>query len=247
MIIIIIFICHWYLSLFCQSFFLHRYGAHRMFTMSKFWERFFFMMTYITQGASFLNPRSYAVMHRMHHAYSDKLKDPHSPHNSKGLLRMMWRTRLFYERVLKYQMKPKPVFTKNFPEWKSLENFMEGWFSRIMWGIGMIVLYIFFAHPVWIWFLLPVQLIIGPVQGAIVNWSGHKYGYQSFDNQDKSKNSLPLDILMMGELFQNNHHKFPMRSNFAVKWFEFDPIYPVIKVLTWFHIIRFPKKQFAKA
>ncbi len=245
MYIILFFVLHWYLSLFCQSFFLHRYGAHRMFTMNKFWERFFFILTYITQGASFLNPRTYSVMHRMHHAYSDKLKDPHSPHNTSGIFRMMWRTRLFYVRVLNYQMKPKPVFTKNFPEWASLENFAEGWASRILFIIMYACLYIWLAPNAWFWLLFPLQLIIGPLQGAIVNWSGHKYGYQSFNNGDKSRNTLPLDILLLGELFQNNHHKFPLRANFAVRWFEFDPLYPVIRMLSWMKVIRFNRKQVA--
>ena len=35
MVVVVFFIVHWQLSLFCQSFFLHRYGAHRQFTMSK--------------------------------------------------------------------------------------------------------------------------------------------------------------------------------------------------------------------
>jgi stearoyl-CoA desaturase (delta-9 desaturase) len=83
----------------------------------------------------------------------------------------------------------------------------------------------------WMYFLLPIHFLMGPVHGAIVNWSGHKYGYANFDNNDKSKNSLLLDVLMLGELFQNNHHKLPNRPNFAVKWYEFDPTYPIVKLL----------------
>jgi stearoyl-CoA desaturase (delta-9 desaturase) len=64
------------------------------------------------------------------------------------------------------------------------------------------------------------------------------YGYQNFDNNDKSRNSLAIDVLMMGELYQNNHHKLPNRTNFATKWFELDPTYPIIKILGWFGIIR---------
>ena len=79
MIILIIFISHWYLSLFFQTIFLHRYSAHQMFTMSKFWEKVFFFLTFIFQGSSFLNPRAYAILHRLHHKYSDTEKDPHSP------------------------------------------------------------------------------------------------------------------------------------------------------------------------
>ena len=51
----IFFISHWFLSVFSQTFFLHRYGAHRMFTMSKGWERFFYLLTYVCQGPSFLS------------------------------------------------------------------------------------------------------------------------------------------------------------------------------------------------
>ena len=68
--------------------------------------------------------------------------------------------------------------------------------------------------------------MMGPIHGAIVNWCGHKYGYANFDNGDKSKNSTPFDFFMLGELFQNNHHKRPNNANFAAKWFEFDPVYP---------------------
>jgi stearoyl-CoA desaturase (delta-9 desaturase) len=84
MIIFLFLILHWYLSLFGQTFFLHRYGAHKMFTMNKFWEKFFYLFAWITQGSSYLNPRAYAILHRMHHAYSDTEKDPHTPHFFQG-------------------------------------------------------------------------------------------------------------------------------------------------------------------
>ena len=63
---------------------------------------------------------------------------------------------------------------------------------------------------------------MGPLQGAIVNWCGHKYGYRNFDSVDQSKNTGPWGILLMGELFQNNHHHKKDDANFAKKWFEFD-------------------------
>jgi stearoyl-CoA desaturase (Delta-9 desaturase) len=51
----------------------------------------------------------------------------------------------------------------------------------------------------------------------------------------------------MGELFQNNHHKFGMSPNFAARWFEVDPAYPVIKLLAWFKIIDLgPTPQWAR-
>jgi stearoyl-CoA desaturase (delta-9 desaturase) len=96
MAIALFFIGHWTLSVFFQTFFLHRYAAHRMFTTSKAWERVFYLLTYLTQGPSFLTPTGYAILHRMHHAYSDTPKDPHSPRNHSGLLAMMWATKNTY-------------------------------------------------------------------------------------------------------------------------------------------------------
>ena len=78
-VIFLFLILHWYLSLFGQTFFLHRYAAHKMFTMSKAWEKFWYVYTWVMQGSSYLNARAYAILHRMHHAYSDTEKDVHSP------------------------------------------------------------------------------------------------------------------------------------------------------------------------
>ena len=78
---------------------------------------------------------------------------------------------------------------------------------------------------------------MGPVHGAIVNWAGHKYGYQNFDNGDQSRNTLPFDVLTMGELFQNNHHRYATSPNFAARWFEIDPAWQVMKLLAWTGVI----------
>jgi len=86
--ILLFFVLHWQLSVFCQTFFLHRYGAHSQFSMSTRWQRFFYLLTYVSQGASFLHPRAYAILHRMHHAYSDTERDPHSPVYQRNLLLM---------------------------------------------------------------------------------------------------------------------------------------------------------------
>lgn len=244
--IIIFFIAHWYLSLFCQTFFLHRYAAHKMFIMNRFWEKYFSILTYIGQGSSYLSPRAYAILHRMHHAFSDTEKDPHSPHNSSNVFEMMWKTKDVYVDFVRNRVKPEPRFDCK-PIWATLEKIGETWFSRLLWGIAYslvyIAAYVYLDMPWFFFLLLPVHYMMGPIHGAIVNWSGHKYGYSNFDNNDKSKNSLIFDFLMLGELFQNNHHKLPQRINFGTKWFEFDPTYPIILMLRWLGIIRFAEKS----
>ncbi len=244
LIIFSFFIAHWFLSLFSQTFFLHRYAAHKMFTMSNFWEKFFYIFTYITQGSSFLNPRAYAIMHRMHHAYSDTERDPHSPHYFRSMFRMMWRTKDIYLDILLRRVEPEKKFEKNIPEWKSFDKFADSWTLRLLWVVLYTLFYIYFAPTWWLFLLLPAHFIMGPIHGGIVNWFGHKYGYVNFnDTEDKSRNTLPFDFVTLGELFQNNHHKFPNRTNFAHKKFELDPTYPVIKILNWLKIIKFSREE----
>jgi stearoyl-CoA desaturase (delta-9 desaturase) len=246
-IVIAVFLVHWYLSLFCQTFFLHRYSAHKMFIMSKPWERFFYLLTYLSQGSSYLSPRAYAILHRMHHAFSDTERDPHSPHHTKNVFTMMWETKDIYNAVLNRKRAIETQFERNYPEWNFIEKLGDSWVSRAGWALIYSAFYILayvYLDMHWIFFfLLPIHFLMGPIHGAIVNWSGHKYGYQNFDNQDKSKNSLIFDFLMMGELFQNNHHKRPNSINFGSKWFEVDPTYPVIKMLNKLKIIEIRKKS----
>ncbi len=236
-IILAFFVGHWALSVFCQTFFLHRYGAHRMFSMSKGWERFFYLLTWVSQGSSFLNPRAYAILHREHHAYSDTARDPHSPHTHTNVFRMMWATKERYEGVLSGRIEAEERFEGGYPAWAWVDRVGDAWVTRVLFGVAYTAFYLAFA-PHWIFFLLlPVHLLMGPVHGAIVNWGGHKYGYRNFAVADESVNSLPLDFLTAGELFQNNHHKFGMAPNFAVRWFEVDPAFQVMRILDALGII----------
>jgi stearoyl-CoA desaturase (delta-9 desaturase) len=241
MIILIFFLSHWFLSLFCQTFFEHRYASHKMFTMSKGWERFFYFLTFLTQGSSFLNPRAYAILHRMHHAFSDTEKDPHSPHFFKDVWSMMAQTKNMYVQYVTRKVEPEEAFRGGYPEWPALDKFADLWVVRFAFAAGYIAFYVAFAPSFWWYLLLPIEFLMGPVQGAIVNWCGHKYGYSSYDNDDHSKNTVPWDFFLLGELFQNNHHKSANSVNFAKKWWEIDPTYPVIMSLHYLGVIKLRK------
>lgn len=243
MVIVIFFIIHWLVSVFCQSFYLHRYGAHRMFSMSMRWERFFHLLTYCAQGASYLNPRGYALLHRLHHAYSDTPRDPHSPLNYEGIVPMMWATKKRYEAITRRREALAGRFEGGYPEWPLLDRIGLNPLNSVFWVVFYIAIYFTFATAWWQWLLLPVQVLMGPVHGAIVNWCGHRYGYRNFKVSDESRNSLPFDFVTMGELFQNNHHRFCARPNFAVKWFEVDPTYVFMRVLAALHIIKFQSEE----
>jgi stearoyl-CoA desaturase (delta-9 desaturase) len=239
--ILIFFIAIWYLSLFAQTFFQHRYSAHGAFKMSKSWERFFYLFAYITQGSSYMSPRAYAIMHRLHHAYTDTEKDPHSPSFSKNIWTMMLRTRNIYTDIFKGRMVVEEKFTKNLPDWPALDRWANSTASRLLWAGLYLTFFIIFATSLWWYLLLPIVLSMGAFHGAIINWFAHKYGYKNYILKNTSENLLSVDILMLGESYHNNHHKFPSALNFGKKWHEIDPIYPVIRLLGWLKVIQLPK------
>lgn len=237
--ILFFFLAHWFASLFFQSFFLHRYASHRMFSMSPFWERFFYLATFIAQGSSFINPRAYAIMHRDHHTHSDTELDPHSPNRHKTVLGMMTETYHIYKGIMAQPADHGDRFSQTAPRWNGFDRLADHWAVRLFFVGGYTAFYIAFAPGPWYFLLLPVHFVMGPVHGAIVNWCGHKYGYVNFrETNDQSRNSLPIDLLAMGELFQNNHHRYPRRPNFALRRFEFDPTYPILLGLDALRIIR---------
>ena len=94
---------------------------------------------------------------------------------------------------------------------------------------------------------MPVHFLMGPIHGSIVNWFGHWSGYRNFQTADESRNSLFIDVLTCGELYQNNHHRFPGDPNFAKRWFELDFSYPAIRCFARLGILQLRKSSAARA
>ena len=177
----------WYGGLFFQSFFLHRYAAHQVFTMSMTKETITFILTWIFQGASYLSAYGYGIMHRMHHAYTDTEEDPHSPSHDANIFAMMWKTKTIYQDINKQRITVEPRFTKNIPQWSGFDMFASSRISRLLWITGYILFFAFFATAWWQWLLLPITFLMAPIHGVIINWFGHIYGYVNFAMKNTSK------------------------------------------------------------
>jgi stearoyl-CoA desaturase (Delta-9 desaturase) len=246
MAMLIFFLAHWQLSVFFQSFFLHRYGAHRQFTMSPRMEKVFHFLAWFVMGSSYLSPRAYAILHRMHHAYSDTDKDPHSPQVEPNFFRMMYKTKILYRSIRRREYEAEPRFIGGYPEWKLLDETLNTMFTSIVWGTLYTLMYgayAYFTKSYWVMALVPFTWFLGPIHGAIVNYLGHKLGYRNFESEDASRNTLIFDFLTMGELFQNNHHKFGQSPNFGARWFEIDPAYLGIRLFGALGLVDLSKAQ----
>lgn len=152
---------------------------------------------------------------------------------------MMKQTLDIYLAIHSQQLKPEPRFEGGYPVWAAFDRWADAIPTRLVWVAAYFVYYSMFATAWWQYLFIPLHIFMGPVHGAIVNWCGHRYGYVNHSNQDESKNTFFADILTMGELMQNNHHRDTQKPNFASRWFEFDPTYPLLRILNTLKIIRF--------
>jgi stearoyl-CoA desaturase (delta-9 desaturase) len=209
--------------------------------MSPFWEKFFYVFTFITQGSSYLSPHAYGILHRLHHEHADTEDDVHSPKYDGSLMAMMWRTANIYEDIYDERTFIDPKYRKGLPNWRPFEKIAGNWMLRVLWIAAYTAFYVAFVPEGqwWMYALLPIHFVMGPIHGAIINWFAHKYGYVNFEVNDTSKNFLPFDFLMMGESYHNNHHTYQARPNFGgFRWHEFDPTYPFIWLFHKVGIIR---------
>lgn len=207
--------------------------------MNKFWERFFYLLTFVSQGPSFLTPSGYAALHLKHHLNSDTKDDPHSPKHSDSIWKMMLNTFKKYKE-LKVQLRNGNYSgpTVKVTPLHKLDKFAESYTALFTWIFIYCSIYYLLEIPLKFYPLLVVHFFMGPIQGAIVNWFGHKVGYRNFLLKDESRNSLFIDFALMGELYQNNHHKNGNKMNFAFKWYEVDITYQLAKILNMFRVIR---------
>jgi stearoyl-CoA desaturase (delta-9 desaturase) len=128
----------------------------------------------------------------------------------------------------------------HFKPWVAMDRLGTSKFNMVLWGFIYTFIYSFFATEWWMYLFLPIHFVIGPLQGLVVNWCGHGYGYRNYDSTDKSTNTLIWDLFLLGELFQNNHHKYPTSPNFAKKWWEFDLGYFGMLPFYWLGLFKRP-------
>jgi stearoyl-CoA desaturase (delta-9 desaturase) len=179
-----------------------------------------------------LQSRWWAANHKLHHKYSDTATDDISPKNIGMLNALLIAPAVTFFRAM-------TSFRKiEYPEDLELEQIVSkipdtGFFYRYR-PLGMwinlavhIVLFGWIGFGMW----LCILIVASYVGIAFGNGIVHLFGYQNFDNNDRSKNVFPIAILFGGEELHNNHHRYPGRANFAYKWWEFDIGYFYICVL----------------
>ncbi|TAN02871.1 MAG: acyl-CoA desaturase [Rhodanobacteraceae bacterium] len=212
------------LTIFAVTLYLHRSQAHRGVDFHPAVSHFLRFWNWLTTG---MVTKEWVAVHRKHHAHCETEDDPHSPQIA-GI------RKVFFEGAELYR-----VAAANEAD---LEKYGRGtpddWIERHLYTphayLGVILLPVidialFGALGVVIW---AVQAAWIPFWAAgVVNGLGHWWGYRNFETADKATNLTPWGVWIGGEELHNNHHAFPSSAKFALRKFEVDIGWIVIRGL----------------
>jgi len=199
----------------CVTLFLHRGQAHRGIEFSKPLEHFMRFWLWMTTG---MVTKEWVAVHRKHHANTDKVDDPHSPHN-EGLLRMLVSGAGLYAKAAQDKQMVKAYGVGTPDDW--VEKNIYSKHSKVGFTLLLIINTLLFnGWGIVIWL---IQMAWIPFWAAgVINGVGHFIGYRNWNTKDKSTNILPLGIIVGGEELHNNHHNSPASPKLSNKWWEFD-------------------------
>ena len=201
--------------------YLHRVLSHRAIRLHPALTMFMRLATWMLTSIS---PREWVAVHRKHHNFSDVEGDPHSPH-LEGYWQIMIGNVYYYRREAnKDDTLEKYASDLSFDRLDRalLRNRTLG-FSLT--GVIMVLLMGLGPGLVAISTLAVVYLLLN----AAINGAGHTFGYKSFEND--ATNLRLLALITFGEGLHNNHHARPASAKLSAFRGEFDPAWPVIRLL----------------
>jgi stearoyl-CoA desaturase (delta-9 desaturase) len=215
----IAFACFYPLVLFVLGAGLHRYFAHRSFATS----RPFQLALAAACAAFFADPVAFAGHHRLHHRHSDTERDFHGPR--RGLW-FGWIGHLLSDPYPEEELLAATPDLTRFPELV--------WLHRYGFLAGALAVALTLAVGGWAWFAAGYCLAwcLVAIHGAsAVNYLGHRGGRQRYDTGDRSTNNPWLGVLLFGEGWHNNHHRFPRAARAGHFWWELDVLYWMLRAL----------------
>ena len=212
------------LTIFSVPLYLHRSQAHRGVDFHPVIAHFFRFWTWLTTS---MITREWVAIHRKHHAKCETEEDPHSPMH-KGIGTVFWRGVELYREARGMRA--------------DIEQYGKGtpadWIERRLYTplatLGPVVLLVveFTLFGAWGVAMWAIQMAWIPFWAAgVVNGLGHWWGYRNFETTDTATNLTPWALWIGGEELHNNHHAFPSSAKFALRRWEFDIGWTVIKGL----------------
>jgi len=195
---------------------MHRYYSHKSFELNPMFKWMFTVIAVLSGRGSILG---WVYLHRLHHAYSDEGKDPHSPHNLGYKL-------FGFGHMKKQEGEMKIFLVKELMTPEQL--FIHKWYMLLLIPVLIIFALIDLQLFYWAW-IVPAMLI--QFSTSNFNYFGHTHGYRNYETKDQSRNNILLWPIILGEAWHNNHHADAKNLSTRHKFWEIDPLEWLIKLI----------------
>ncbi len=191
----------------------HRLLTHRGFKAPKWLE---YTLSVFGTLALQSGPLTWVTTHRIHHAFTETDRDPHSPRNGTYWSHMGWIIRGKAQQQTWADMQRYcPDFANDrFHQWinnyyyipiiiVAVALFLIGGWTMVLWGVFL-------------------KTVVGWHFTWLVNSATHLWGTRRFETRDDSRNNALIAAITWGEGWHNNHHAYPRSAKHGLAWYEFD-------------------------
>jgi len=207
----------------------HRLLTHRGYKTPKWVEYFLTVCGTLTLEGG---PIFWVATHRIHHQFSDKDGDPHSPVEGKWWAHMGW---ILTGKSLHQDTETLSRYVPDLTKSK-----VHIWLTKYHYVPVIILGAVLFAiggMPFLMWGMF-VRTVVGLHATWLVNSATHSWGTRRFVTRDQSTNSWWVALLTFGEGWHNNHHAHPVSARHGLRWYEID--------LNWYGIWTLKKLGLAR-
>ncbi len=207
----------------------HRLHTHRSYKLPRFMEYFFAVCGTLTLEGG---PIFWVATHRIHHQFSDKPGDPHSPRDGA------WWSHVGWLLVGESKHNNTKLMAKYAPDLAKDPFYV--WLNDYHWTTVIALAVILFALgglPLMLWGTC-VRIVFGLHATWLVNSATHMWGRRRFDTRDDSRNNWWVALLTFGEGWHNNHHAHPTSARHGLAWYELDLSWISISILKFFGIAK---------
>jgi len=200
----------------------HRLLTHRGYQTPKWIE---YLMSICATLSLEGGPIFWVSTHRVHHQLSDHEGDPHTPKEGGWWAHAGW---ILFGKALHAQTQALARYSPDL----SKDRF-HVWLSKYHWlpitASGVLLL-----AGGWIWggFVNGIAMVLWGVLLRVtlglhatwlVNSATHMWGSRRFETRDRSRNLWWVALITGGEGWHNNHHAHPVSARHGLKWYEIDP------------------------
>lgn len=204
----------------------HRYLTHRGMKLPK-WLAYF--VVFCGTLACENGPIKWVAQHRMHHAGSDTIRDPHSAKKGFWWAHFKW---MLYTHPKFDDRKTIFNYTKDFSNDK-FYRFLDEHFVKVQIAFGLLLFAI--GGIPWVVWGVFLRIVMVYHSTWFVNSAAHYFGYKTFKlENDLSTNCWWVGIVAYGEGWHNNHHAFPKSAKHGLLPWEIDMTWTAIRCLKFF-------------